>query len=89
MVKNIEVESKNNESNANLIRRFSRRVRNSSVLNKARQSRYYKREKSENMQKEQALERKRRIEKIDELIKLGKLPDRRNRRRVIQIDDDE
>jgi ribosomal protein S21 len=88
-MKNIEVQSKENESSANLIRRFSRRVRNSGILNKARANQEYEREKSENMKKESALEQKRRMEQIETLIKLGKLPDRRNRRQVIQLETDD
>lgn len=89
MVKNVEVQNKNNESNANLIRRFSRRVRHSQLLNNARSNQYYKREKSENIKKKKALKKKRRLEEVEKLIKLGKLPDRRNRRKIVSLNDEE
>lgn len=87
MPKNIEVQKKGNENNSNLLRRFSRKVRYSGVLNKARGMQYRNRPLSRNMQKKQALEKKRRQKEVDKLIKLGKLPDRRRRGAVINLEE--
>ena len=88
MTTNIKVENKGGESNANLLRRFSRRVRYSGLLNKKRGIRYYSRDESDFKQKQEALRRKRRNEEVDKLVKLGKLRDRR-RHHTIKLEDDE
>ncbi len=73
MVKSIEVTKNSNESNANLLRRFSRRARNSGLLRKVRSLRYYQRNQSEAKKKESALNRLHKLEEIERDKKLGKI----------------
>lgn len=86
---NLEVESRGSESNNNLIRRFSRKFNNSGIYRRARGLKSRTRIRSKNVQKEQALKRLKREGEIEELIKLGKLPDRRVKRMTIEEIDDE
>lgn len=74
---NVKVQGSESESNRNILRRFSRRVRNSGVVEKAKDQRERTRPLSETQKKQEKLRRLRRLEEVDKLIKLGKLPDRR------------
>lgn len=47
MATNVQVKKNNQESTANLIRRFTKRVQGSGILNRLRKERYFSREKSE------------------------------------------
>lgn len=76
---NVQVEGSESESNSNILRRFSRRVRSSGVVNKARSQQERERPLSETQKKHEKLRRLQRQEEVDKMIKLGKLPDRRNR----------
>jgi ribosomal protein S21 len=76
---NVQVEGSESESNSNILRRFSRRVRNSGVVDKAQSLEERERPMSETQKKQEKLRRLRRQKEVDEMIKLGKLPDRRNR----------
>jgi len=53
----LEIKKQDRESSQNLVRRFSRRVKQSGILMKARKSRFKTRGKSENMKKKSALRR--------------------------------
>lgn len=53
----LEVKKQNRENTQSLVRRFSRRIKQSGILNRVRRNRYRKRIKSENMQKRSALRR--------------------------------
>ena len=76
---NIEIIGNENESNSNLLRRFTKRVRSSGVVKKVRSIRYKTRDMSKFTRKKQALRSiKRRVE-IEKLIRLGKLPDNRSK----------
>lgn len=77
MAKNVEVKRNNNESTANLIRRFTKRVQGSGIVPKARGSRFFTRTKSRNVQKEARLKKLEKKEKYEALVKLGKVQDRR------------
>jgi ribosomal protein S21 len=70
---NVEVEKNMNESTANLLRRFTKRVRGSGILQRVRSIRYHKRPKSKFVQKKGALKMLERKSKYEELIKLGKI----------------
>lgn len=59
-----------NESGANLLRRFSRRVKDSNIVREVRNNRYASRKPSSLVQKKSAL---RRIAKQQEIVKLKKL----------------
>ncbi len=64
-----EVKRQERETTLSLIRRFTRRVRESGVLNRARKGRFYLRHKSDASRKNSAL---RRIESKKEFDKLAK-----------------
>jgi hypothetical protein len=51
----LEVKKQNRENTQSLVRRFSRRIKQSGILNRVRRNRFRKRIKSENMQKRTAL----------------------------------
>lgn len=76
---NVEVERGNNENSVSVIKRFTRRVQGSGVLMRVRKNRYSERNRSEFVKKKQALKRLDKQEKVAELIKLGKLPERNQR----------
>jgi ribosomal protein S21 len=73
---NVTVEKQPNENSTSVIRRFTKRVQQSGVLQRAKGLRYAQRELSDQMQKKQTLKSLRRKEEREELIKLGKLPER-------------
>ncbi len=64
-----EIKKQERETTLSLIRRFTRRVRESGVLNRARKGRFYLRNKSATAKKRSAL---RRIESKKEFDKLAK-----------------
>jgi hypothetical protein len=81
MATNIEVEKNNNESTANLIRRFTKRVQGAGIIPRIRSTRYHKRVKSSNVGRTAKLLKLGRKEKYDTLFKLGKIQERPQRRR--------
>lgn len=74
---NVKVEGGSNESNSNILRRFSRRARYSGVVQKKRSLQSRARPESPAKRKKEKLRKLDRLEEIDKKIKLGKLPDRR------------
>jgi len=72
-IPNIEVTKNQNETNISLIRRFSKRMRGSGVLGRARSLRFYARSKSKLKRKEQALKYIAKQKKREKLRKLGKI----------------
>ena len=76
MTTNVQVERGANENNINLIKRFTRRVQGSGILPRVRSIRYSARKKSEYVKKKKTLLRLKYNEKIAELIKLGKMPEK-------------
>ena len=72
MTQNAEVEKNQNETNLNLIRRFSKRVQGARALNQARSARFRSRPSSKLKKKERALKRITRGKEIERLKKLGK-----------------
>ena len=71
---NAEVTKTNNESNVNLIRRFTKKVQGSGVLPRVRSIRYSSRKQSEYVKKKKTLKVLKRRDEITELIKMGKAP---------------
>jgi ribosomal protein S21 len=69
----VEVRRGKNESSASLIRRFSRRAQGLNLVRMMRKKRYYERIKSKNVDHKRALARSARIEKFNELVKMGKI----------------
>jgi len=80
MAINIQVEKNNNESTANLIRRFTKRVQGSGIIPRMRSTRYFKRQKSSNVTKVAKLKKLERTKEYDTLLKLGKIQERQPRR---------
>ncbi|MFA6397270.1 MAG: hypothetical protein WDK96_00290 [Candidatus Paceibacterota bacterium] len=70
---NIEVKKNQNENNASLIRRFSKRVQESQVLQKARSKRYNERAESKLTLKKGALKRLAKRKVNEKLRKMGKI----------------
>jgi len=80
MTANAEVSKNPNESNLNLIRRFSKRLQGSKTLNKARSLRFHSRTNSKLKTKESALKRITRGKEVERLRKLGKLKPKEKKR---------
>jgi len=72
MVTVIEVKKNANESNANLIRRFSRKVQESGIIQKVKGKRYNERSLSKLKVKRGALKVMARRKEFERLAKLGK-----------------
>lgn len=73
MATNVQVEKNQNESSANVIRRFTKRMQNAGIVRKVRGERYYSRSKSRNVQKSARLKKLEKKEKYEKLYKLGKV----------------
>lgn len=72
MVTVIEVKKNTNESNTNLIRRFSRKVSESGIIQKVKGKRYNERNLSKLKVKLDTLKRLTRRKENEKLLKLGK-----------------
>jgi ribosomal protein S21 len=81
MATNVEVEKNNNESSANVIRRFTKRVQGAGIVPKVRGGRYFTRIKSRNVQRFAKLKKLDKRDAYEKLVKLGKVQDFRGRRR--------
>ena len=79
MAVNAEVQKTDNESPINLIRRFSKRVQGSGIIQRVRSRRYHARIKSREVRRKQTLKVIKRREEVQELIKLGKMLERPTR----------
>lgn len=69
---NLEIQRKERETSQSLIRRFSRRIRQSGILLRARKIRFRQRPKSKQMKKRAALRREELKKEYEKLKKLGK-----------------
>lgn len=81
MAINVEVEKNQNESSANVIRRFQKRVQNSGIVRRLRDNRYYKRVKSSNVRQSVRLKKLVKKTEYERLYKLGKTPEVATKRR--------
>jgi DNA-binding transcriptional regulator YhcF (GntR family) len=79
MAVNVEVEKNHAESTANLVRRFTKRMQGAGIVQKIRGTRYFKRDKSENVHRRSKLLRLERQKNYETLLKLGKIQDPRQR----------
>lgn len=70
---NAEVQKKPNENSQSLIRRFTRRVQGTGLVRRVRSIRYADRALSTYVVKKKKLRRLGKYEKVQELIKLGKI----------------
>lgn len=80
MATNVEVKKNNQESTANLIRRFTKRVQGSGIINRIRKERYFKRAKSAMVNRATKLKKLENKVKYEKLVKLGKIQERQGRR---------
>lgn len=69
----IELRKKDKETSANLLRRFTKKVRQSGVLMKARKNMFCIRPKNKRKTKESALRRNKLKELRAEMVKLGEI----------------
>jgi len=81
MITTIEIEKNNNENNASLLRRFSRRVQESGTIPKMKSIRYNQRKLGKLAEKKGALKKIARREEIEKLKKMGKIIERKRGRR--------
>jgi len=72
MITVIEVKKNANESNMNVLRRFTRKVQESGIIQKVKSKRYNKRAESKIKVKVATLKRLARRKNQEKLIKLGK-----------------
>jgi ribosomal protein S21 len=73
MATNAEVTQNDGENTISLIRRFSKRVQGTGLIQGTRRRRYYSRAKSTSVRRKQTLKVIKRREEVQELIKLGKM----------------
>ena len=69
----IEVRKNSNENNASVLRRFSRKIQESNIIQKVKGARYNKRKESKLKVKKGTLKRLGRRKEIEKLRKLGKM----------------
>ncbi len=81
MSSNVEIKRNKNENNLSVLKRFTRKVQESGVLQRVRSQRYLEREKSENVRKAKKLVSLKKKEVYDNLVKLGKISHTRGKRR--------
>jgi len=74
---NVEVAKNSNENDANIIRRFTKRVRNAGILSRVRSIRYNQRAVSKYIKKKRTLSKIKKREEIKKQIKLGRIPENR------------
>ena len=79
MATNAEVSKNENETAVNMIRRFSKRVQGTGLIQRMRTRRYHARIKSRIVRRKQTLKVIKRREEVQELIKLGKIMERTTR----------
>jgi ribosomal protein S21 len=72
MITVIEIKKNTNESNMNLVRRFSRKVQESGIIQKVKSKRYNERKESKVKVKAGALKKITRKKEFERLAKLGK-----------------
>lgn len=79
MAINAEITKNDGENVINMIRRFSKRVQGTGILQRVRSRRYFTRIKSGQVRRAHTLKVIKRREEVQELIKLGKLEVRTTR----------
>jgi ribosomal protein S21 len=73
MATNVSVEKHTNESSANVIRRFQKRVQGAGIISRVRSNRYHNRLKSRNVRREGRLKKLTKKTVYEKLLKLGKV----------------
>lgn len=69
----LEIKKEGRETSQNLVRRFSRRMKQSGLLLRARKARFQEKPQSQQMKKRSALRREELKKEYEKLEKLGKL----------------
>jgi len=69
----VEVNKNSNENNASILRRFSRKIQESNIIQKVKGSRYNKRKESKLKVKKATLKHLERRKETEKLRKLGKI----------------
>lgn len=69
----LEIKKQNRETSQSLVRRFTKRIRQSGILLRARKIRYRKRSKSRQVKKRAALRKEELKKEYEKLRKLGEL----------------
>ncbi len=77
---NVEVERTGSENSASLLRRFTRKVQGAGIIPRMKGNRYFKRAPSAYTKRKQALKKITRRAAYHELVKLGKVEERPQRR---------
>ncbi len=80
MAVNVKVERNNNESSANVIRRFTKRVQGSGIIQRMKGIRYHSRVKSKNVRRDARLKKLAKKAEYEKMVKLGKIQDFRSRK---------
>jgi ribosomal protein S21 len=81
MALNVDIKKNKNENNLSMLKRFTRKVQESGVLQRVRSERYLERQKSENVRKAKKLVSLKKKESYDKLVKLGKVSSLRGKKR--------
>ncbi len=68
----LEIKKNERETSQNLVRRFSRRMKQSGILLRARRARFKKRAKSRQMRRKSALRREQLKKEYEQMEKMGK-----------------
>lgn len=68
-----EIRKQKQETNQSLIRRFTKRIKESGILSKTRETLFYVRKKSEEAKKRSTLRRLEKKAEYEKLVKLGKI----------------
>lgn len=76
MAVNVEIIKGEKDNNLGVIRKFTKRVRGSGILNRLRSRRYSARKISEYVKKKNTLKKIARRTKVQNLIKMGKMVDK-------------
>ena len=75
----VYVKKKDNETQAAMIRRFTRRIQQSGILIRARKMRFYDPKPTKRAVKDRALRKVRIVKEREHLAKLGRLPEEEQR----------
>ena len=81
MATNVQVSKNQNESSANVIRRFTKRMQGSGIIPRIRKIRYHLRMKSDNVRREARLKKLAKKVEYEKALKLGKIQEMTGRRR--------
>jgi len=76
----LEIKKQEKETSQSLIRRFSRRMKQSGILISARKARFFEKEKSSQMKKRSALRKEELRKEYEKMEKMGKVIKKKRRR---------